>query len=78
VTARTDDQDRKRLRLLYGMDQIEQDENGTWWIGSDSRPRLLNMDSVAAAVAYLDGLPAEMLDRLAQPRGADSELGGLR
>jgi len=74
MTARTEDQNRKRLRLLYGMDQIEQDENGTWWIGSNLRPRLLNMDSLEGAVDYLDGLPAEMLDRLAQPRGADSEL----
>ncbi len=70
---RTDDQNRRRLRLLYGVDQIEQDPNGTWWIGSDLRPRLLNMDSLADAVAYLDSLPIEMLDRLAQPRGADSE-----
>lgn len=70
---RTDEQNRKRLRLLYGLDQIEEDENGTWWIGSDLRPRLLNLESLEAAVAYLDGLPDEMVERLSRPRGADSE-----
>jgi hypothetical protein len=60
-----------RLRA-YGLDQIRQDpDNGTWWIGSDLRPDLLNMDSPTAAADYLDTLPQAMIDRLRQPRGSD-------
>lgn len=71
--SRTHEQNLKRLRLLYGMDQVDQDPNGTWWIGSALRPRLLNLDSVEDAVTYLDSLPPEMLDSFDRPRGSDSE-----
>jgi hypothetical protein len=71
--VRTDDQARTRLRLLYGLDEIRQDDNGTWWIGSRLRPDLLNVDTLQAGCDYLDGLPGDMLDNLTRPRGSDSE-----
>lgn len=65
---------RTRLRLLYGMTDIRQDpDNGTWWVGSELRPDLLNLDTLADAVDYLDRLPDEMVARLFEPRGSDSE-----
>lgn len=64
---------RNRLRLMYGMTDIRQDPNGTWWIGSDLRPDLLNVDSLAAAARYLDSLPESMIDSFSRPRGSDSE-----
>jgi hypothetical protein len=69
----TEDKARTRLKLMYGMTHIRQDPNGTWWIGSDLRPDLLNMDSLAAAAQYLDSLPESMIDNLTRPRGSDSE-----
>jgi hypothetical protein len=69
----SEDKARNKLRLMYGMTQIRQDSNGTWWVGNKLRPDLLNMDSLTAAVTYLDGLPESMLDNLTQPRGSDSE-----
>ena len=71
--VRTDDQARLWLKHMYDMDQIRQDPNGTWWIGSALRPDLLNMDSLSDAAAYLDTLPQTMIDNLSQPRGASSE-----
>lgn len=68
-----EDKARNRLRLMYGMTDIRQDANGTWWVGNKLRPDLLNMDSLEAAAAYLDTLPTAMLDNLNQPRGSDSE-----
>jgi hypothetical protein len=69
----TEDKARTRLKLMYGMTDIRQDPNGTWWIGSKLRPDLLNMDSLAAAVQYLDSLPEAMINSLSRPRGSDSE-----
>jgi hypothetical protein len=69
----TEDKARTRLKLMYGMTAIRQDPNGTWWIGSDLRPDLLNMDSLAAAAQYLDSLPEAMINNFTRPRGSDSE-----
>ena len=68
-----DEKARNKLRLMYGMTDIRKDADGTWWIGNKSRPDLLNMESLAAAARYLDGLPPAMLDNLSRARGADSE-----
>lgn len=69
----SEDKARNRLKLMYGMTDIRQDPNGTWWIGNKLRPDLLNMDSLEAAASYLDTLPESMLDNLTKPRGSDSE-----
>lgn len=69
----SEDRARNKLKLMYGMTDIRQDPNGTWWIGSKSRPDLLNMETLTAAVKYLDSLPDAMLDNLTKPRGSDSE-----
>jgi hypothetical protein len=69
----TEEKARRRLKLMYGMTDIRQDPDGTWWIGSKLRPDLLNMETLAAAATYLDSLPMAMLDNLTRPRGSDSE-----
>jgi hypothetical protein len=70
----SEDEARHQLTETYHMASIRRDANGTWWIGSKSRPDLLNMDTLAAAATYLDGLTPSMLHSLSQPSGIDSEL----
>lgn len=72
----TEEKARTKLRLMYGMTEIRQDKDGTWWVGSKKRPDLLNMDSLEAAAKYLDSLPDSMLDSLSRPQGSGSETQG--
>ena len=70
MSGTTEDAALNKLRLLYGMTARRDTDNDTWWIGSDLRPDLLNLDSLQDAVTYLDRLPQEMVDNLMKPRGS--------
>ena len=69
MSGTTEDAALNKLRLLYGMTARRDTDNDTWWIGSELRPDLLNLDSPQDAVTYLDQLPQQMVDNLMTPRG---------
>jgi hypothetical protein len=73
IVNATEARARDRLRLAYGLDEVRQDPDGTWWVGSDMRPDLGNFGSLVEAVDYYGSLPQHMIDSLARPRGEDSE-----